>query len=234
MIDKEIPVLDHGKIIVKDFMGNDDSVVQAARVSYGNGTKTKRQDEKLINYLISHDHVSPLEQCEIKLLMKMPIFVDRQWSKHNGKKNEVSARYSVLPTEQYVPEIDQICKQSTDNKQGRSNSLELDYTPEQKQQIRDSMIIQNQQANETYNNLIDLGFTRELARCVLPVSTYTEYYWKTNLRDMCFLLKARMHPTAQYEIRMYANAIAKHIMPLWVPVTWQAFETHKIRESIDD
>lgn len=226
LIDKKLPVLDHGFIILKDFMGGDDAVVQSARVSYGAGTKTKREDDKLIDYLIKHNHVSPMESCTIKLHIKIPIFLDRQWYKHNGKKNEVSARYSVIPTEQYIPHLDQIQKQSTSNKQGRS---EVDpFVPEEKQEIVDSIMRAFNASNREYEYLIDMGLSREIARIVMPVATYTEYYWTTNMRDLCFLLKSRLHSSAQYEISEYARAIAEIIMPVWAPSVWKAFQYHKL------
>lgn len=221
MIGETYKVLDKGHVRVIDVMGNDDAIVQAARVSYGAGTKTKREDEKLIKYLINHSHVSPLEHCSIKLHLKMPIFVDRQWSKHNGKKNEVSARYSELPDEFYIPSIDNIGPQSTANKQGRDK---LGFSDEDKKLISRQIESVYDVAYNTYEDMLHRGLSRELARIVLPVGIYTEYYWTTNLRDLCFLLKSRLHGTAQDEVREYAKVISENIMTQWCPVAWEAFK----------
>lgn len=232
-----IPVLDHGFIRVVDYMGDDSSIVQAARVSYGRGTKKSLQDKGLINYLMRHRHTTPFEMCDIKFHIKLPIFIARQWIRHRtASVNEYSARYSILSNEFYVPEKANLSPQSTINKQGRST----DTLPSE---VADRVlsIIKNDSIN-CYNhyvemmnedesgNVIDennIGITRELARINLTLNTYTEWYWKINLHNLLHFLALRADPHAQYEIRVYAQAMLD-VVKAWVPYTYEAFEEHKM------
>jgi len=232
-----IPVLDHGFIRVVDYMGDDSSIVQAARVSYGRGTKKSLQDKGLINYLMRHRHTTPFEMCDIKFHIKLPIFIARQWIRHRtASVNEYSARYSIMSNEFYVPEKANLSPQSTINKQGRST----DTLPSE---VADRVlsIIKNDAVN-CYNhyvemmnedesgNIIDennVGITRELARINLTLNTYTEWYWKINLHNLLHFLALRADPHAQYEIRVYAQAMLD-IVKAWVPYAYEAFEEHKM------
>ncbi|GHU14468.1 flavin-dependent thymidylate synthase [Alphaproteobacteria bacterium] len=224
---KPIPVLDHGFIRVIDYMGTDSSIVQAARVSYGVGTKKTQEDKGLINYLMRHGHTTPFEMCELKLHVKLPIFVMRHWIRHRtANVNEYSARYSVLSNEFYVPEINQISRQSETNKQGKSeDALEMAKAVE----ILDIMRSINVEAYEKYSHMLnDLSLTRELARTILPVSVYTEMYWKIDLHNLMHFLKLRADSHAQYEIRCYADVIMD-IIKRWVPCTHDAFVNYRQR-----
>ncbi|GHT99341.1 flavin-dependent thymidylate synthase [Alphaproteobacteria bacterium] len=222
---KPIPVLDHGFIRVIDYMGTDSAVVQAARVSYGVGTKKTQEDRGLINYLMRHGHTTPFEMCELKLHVKLPIFVMRHWIRHRtANVNEYSARYSVLSNEFYVPEVDQISRQSETNKQGKSeDTLDAANAAE----ILDIMRSINGDSYEKYFHMLnDLSLTRELARTILPVSVYTEMYWKIDLHNLMHFLKLRADSHAQYEIRCYANVIMD-IIKKWVPYTHDAFINYR-------
>lgn len=222
---KPIPVLDHGFIRVIDYMGNDSSIVQAARVSYGVGTKRVQEDRGLINYLMRHGHTTPFEMCEIKLHIKLPIFVMRHWVRHRTANiNEYSARYSVLSNEFYIPELEQIARQSETNKQGKSD-VAMDTAKGQK--VVDTLDDFSKSAYEKYSHMLDdLGLTRELARTILPVSVYTEMYWKIDLHNLLHFLKLRADSHAQYEIRCYANKILD-IVKAWVPFTYDAFVNYR-------
>ena len=222
---KPIPVLDHGFIRVIDYMGNDSAIVQAARVSYGMGTKKKNEDRGLINYLMRHHHTTPFEMCEIKLHVKMPIFVARQWLRHRtASVNEYSARYSVLSDEFYIPEASHIGAQSQTNKQGRS---EDSMSNEAVQEVIDTLTTSSEEAYKKYMHMIDdLSLTRELARTILPFSSYTELYWKIDLHNLMHFLKLRADSHAQYEIRCYAEEILK-ILQKWVPFTYEAFMNYR-------
>ena len=230
------PVLDHGFVRVVDYMGNDTSVVQAARVSYGKGTKRVSEDRDLINYLMRHRHTTPFEMAEIKLHIKLPIFVARQWIRHRtASVNEYSARYSVLDKEFYVPETDQLAPQSGTNRQGRNGVL----SNEEAQRALDILKSTAESAYEEYLVLMNLsedgtirhdgfqGLTKELARANLNVSFYTQWYWKTNLHNLLHFLELRIDPHAQYEIRAYANVILELVRE-WVPFTFQAFMEHRL------
>ena len=227
LIDKTHSALDKGFIRVIDFMGNDSSIVQAARVSYGEGTKTIREDERLINYLMKHRHTSPFEMCEIKLHIKMPMFVARQWIRHRtANVNEISARYSVLPEEFYVPELENIAPQSTKNKQCREGIID----PIQALCVRDLIDSSSACSYQNYKTLLgdeEEGIARELARMVLPVNMYTEWYWKIDLHNLLHFIKLRIHPHAQYEIRVYAEILAE-IVKQWCPLAYSAFEEHAL------
>lgn len=220
------PVLDHGFIRVVDYMGTDKSIVQAARVSYGSGTKSVREDAKLIHYLMRNNHNTPFEMCEIKFHIKMPIFVARQWVRHRTANiNEYSARYSTLDNEFYIPEMDVLCFQSKSNKQGREGELDKATAAEF---IR-LMEIHCQQSYDFYTELLNANVARELARMVLPLNIYTQWYWKIDLHNLLHFLKLRTDPHAQYEIRIYANIIM-NILEEWVPITMEAFKLYRLNE----
>lgn len=225
ILGESIPVLDHGFIRVIDYMGNDSSVVQAARVSYGVGTKKANEDRGLINYLMRHNHTTPFEMCEIKLHVKLPIFVMRHWVRHRTANiNEYSARYSILSNEFYIPELSKISKQSKINKQGRS---EVPMSEENQREIADTLESFSKSAYEKYLHMLDdLSLTRELARTILPVNVYTEMYWKIDLHNLLHFLKLRADSHAQYEIRCYANKILD-IVKTWVPFTYDAFINYR-------
>ncbi len=219
---KEIKVLDKGFVRLISTEGDDAAIVAAARVSYASGTKSVRTDRGLIRYLMRHQHLTPFEMAGIKLHIKAPIFVARQNFRHRTwSYNEVSARYSVLPDEMYVPELNQVCLQATDNKQGRGAVLPDGVAIA----IRNSLIEQNQTAYQLYTSLLSQGLARETARAVLPLSTYTEFYGKVDLRNLLGFLKLRTDPHAQYEIRVYADAIAS-IVEEWVPYTYEAYRDY--------
>lgn len=222
---KPIPVLDHGFIRVIDYMGNDSSIVQAARVSYGAGTKRVQEDRGLINYLMRHGHTTPFEMCEIKLHVKLPIFVMRHWVRHRtANVNEYSARYSVLSNEFYIPELDQVARQSETNKQGKSD---IAMDTEKGKEVVDTLADFSKEAYGKYSHMLnELRLTRELARTILPVSVYTEMYWKIDLHNLLHFLKLRADSHAQYEIRCYANKILD-IVKAWVPFTYDAFMNYR-------
>ena len=222
---KPIPVLDHGFIRVIDYMGNDAAIVQAARVSYGAGTKKKHEDRGLINYLMRHQHTTPFEMCELKLHVKMPIFVARQWVRHRTASiNEYSARYSVLSDEFYIPEATHVGAQSLNNKQGRS---ENSMSEEAVREVTETLDNFSAEAYKKYSHMInDLGLARELARTLLPLSSYTEFYWKIDLHNLLHFLRLRADSHAQYEIRCYAEIILD-ILKKWVPFTYEAFMNYR-------
>ncbi|MCP4807702.1 MAG: FAD-dependent thymidylate synthase [Proteobacteria bacterium] len=218
-------VLDHGFVRCIDYMGDDAAVVQAARVSYGRGTKKSLQDRGLIRYLMRHRHTTPFEMCELKLHVKLPIFVARQWIRHRtANVNEYSARYSILDNEFYLPTHDQLAVQSQNNKQGRGEVLSGDDAERVLELLkRDAM-----QSYDTYTSLMeDHGLARELARMDLPVNFYTQWYWKVDLHNLMHFLSLRMHPHAQYEIRVYGDAIADYVKA-WCPHTWEAFDDYRL------
>ena len=231
-----IPVLDHGFIRVVDYMGDDSSVVQAARVSYGKGTKKVSTDSGLIKYLMRHWHSTPFEMCEIKYHVKLPIFIARQWIRHRtANVNEYSARYSILDKEFYLPDNEHLAAQSQINRQGRGDVLEGD----QAKQVLD--LIKND-AEQTYKNyetmlnerydgsVIDegkVGLARELARMNLTLNTYTQWYWKTDLLNLLNFLSLRADSHAQYEIRAYADVMVDTLKK-WVPITFDAFMDYRI------
>ncbi len=225
LLDKEINVLDHGFVRLVDYMGTDERIVQAARVSYGAGTKTVRQDAGLIDYLLRHEHTSPFEHVVLEFHCKMPIFVARQWIRHRtARVNEISGRYSVMTDECYLPPEDQICFQSTDNKQGRSTE---EVPPAFRKKVLDMLLADQQSAYGTYNQLIQDGLARELARINLPLSLYTEWYWQIDLHNLFHFLRLRLDAHAQWEIREYARAIAD-IARAVAPLAYQSFERHSL------
>ena len=230
-----IPVLDHGFVRVVDYMGDDGAIVQAARVSYGAGTKKKRDDAGLIKYLMRHRHTTPFEMCELKLHLKMPIFVARQHARHRAvSMNEVSGRYSILDREFYIPRAEDLAKQSTANRQGRGEVLER----EQAQRVLELLKEDAARAYSHYEQLLDespaengepggFGLARELARMDLPVNLYTQMYWKIDLHNLLHYLSLRADTHAQYEIRVYAQVMLE-ILKAWVPVTYEAFMDYRL------
>lgn len=221
-----VPVLDHGFVRVVDYMGDDGAIVQAARVSYGRGTKAARDDRGLIRYLMRHWHSTPFEMCEIKLHVKLPIFVARQWIRHRtANVNEISARYSILDREFYVPAPGHLAAQSAVNRQGRGALLEGEAAARALHLLRAEAV----QAFDAYDELLGegVGVARELARMALPLSTYTQWYWKTDLHNLFHFLRLRADPHAQYEIRAYAEAICG-LVEGWVPHAWEAFRDYRM------
>jgi thymidylate synthase (FAD) len=231
-----IPVLDHGFIRVIDYMGDDSSIVQSARVSYGKGTKKVSTDDGLIRYLMRYRHSTPFEMCEIKYHVKLPIFIARQWIRHRtANVNEYSARYSILDKEFYLPAKDQLAAQSQSNRQGKGDVL-------QGKQAEEVLNILKEDATRTYNNYekllnerfdgtkIDenkIGLARELARMNLTLNTYTQWYWKTDLLNLLNFLFLRADDHAQYEIRVYAQTMLETVKK-WVPITYQAFMDYRV------
>lgn len=219
----EYKCLDHGFVRLVDWMGDDTSIVQAARVSYGKGTKSVSEDTALIRYLMRNMHTSPFEMVEFKFHVKLPIFVARQWIRHRtANVNEYSGRYSEMPDEFYLPQPDQIRSQSSTNKQGRSSE-----TIPQANEIISRMQKTQQILHDEYSDFLDMGLARELARINLPLSNYTEWYWKIDLHNLFHFLRLRLDSHAQYEIRVYADAIAKIIKQI-VPIAYQAFEDYTL------
>lgn len=222
ILDQSIPCLNHGFVRLVDYNGGDSRIVQSARVSYGEGTKTVREDVALINYLVKNRHTSPLEQVNLTFHCKMPIFVARQWVRHRtAKLNEISGRYSVMKDEFYVPDPAQICYQATDNKQGRQGQM----TDEECATVVGMMTKEQEEQYARYTELVDMGMARELARVDLPLSLYTEWYWQIDLHNLFHFLSLRLDAHAQYEIRVYAEAMAKCAEAV-APMAYQAFERH--------
>lgn len=233
---KPIKVLDHGFVRVIDYMGDDSAVVQAARVSYGRGTKKSLQDKGLINYLMRHRHTTPFEMCDIKFHIKLPIFIARQWIRHRtASVNEYSARYSILSNEFYLPDRENLTPQSSTNKQGRSSdalpeNIALRVLATIKEDslrcYKNYVAMMNQ---DEQGNIIDednVGITRELARINLTLNHYTEWYWKINLHNLLHFLALRADSHAQYEIRVYAEVMLD-IVKAWVPFVYEAFIEHR-------
>ncbi|MDA3948340.1 MAG: FAD-dependent thymidylate synthase [Spirochaeta sp.] len=223
ILDKEFPVLDHGFVRLVDYLGGDQRIVQSARVSYGAGTKTYREDKGLINYLLRNEHTSPFEQVVLTFHTKMPVFVARQWVRHRtARLNEISGRYSVMKDEFYLPAGNAIAPQAQDNKQGR----EADGFDQAAQQaVREALAQQQRAAYDGYERLLDHDVARELARINLPLSTYTEWYWQIDLHNLFHFLRLRMDAHAQYEIRVYAEQIFD-ITRRVCPIATEAFDEH--------
>ena len=220
ILGKKFNVLNEGFVRVIDFMGDSGSICQMARVSYGKGTKSVNEDRGLIRYLIRHKHTSPLEGNEIKLHLKMPIFVMRQWIRHRmANVNEYSMRYSEPKDEFFVPAADTIQLQSTDNKQGRGGEVEKSLKEEFITHTETTAKI----AMDFYADYNEAGFAREMNRINLPLTAYTECYWKIDLHNLLHFLKLRCDPHAQYEIRVYADIILHEIVKVWVPEVYEAF-----------
>jgi thymidylate synthase (FAD) len=231
---RPLPVLDHGFVRVIDYMGDDAAVVQAARVSYGRGTKKVQEDAGLIRYLLRHRHTTPFEMCEIKYHVKLPIFVARQWIRHRtANVNEYSARYSILDREFYLPAPQHLAAQSAANRQGRGSVLQGEAAA----QALDILKRDSEQSYDDYERLLNeradgsvidegrQGLARELARMNLPVNFYTQWYWKCDLHNLLHFLMLRADPHAQYEIRAYAEVMLDTVRR-WVPLTCQAFEDY--------
>ena len=241
-----IKVLDHGFIRVIDYMGDDAAIVQAARVSYGKGTKQVNQDKGLINYLMRHWHSTPFEMCEIKFHIKLPIFVARQWIRHRtANVNEYSARYSIMDKEFYIPEARHLNPQSKQNNQGRSPEV---LSPVDAARVLDILKGDAEQVYRHYEELMggedtvpplasppqaggkeggNVGIARELARMNLTLNYYTQWYWKIDLHNLMHFLMLRADPHAQYEIRVYAEAMLE-VLKAWVPFAYDAFEEHRL------
>ncbi|MHA6346898.1 FAD-dependent thymidylate synthase [Roseivivax sp. CAU 1761] len=222
------PVLDHGFVRVVDYMGDDAAICQAARVSYGRGTKSVSNDEGLIRYLMRHWHSTPFEMCEIKLHVKLPVFVARQWIRHRtANVNEYSARYSVLDREFYIPAPESLAAQSAVNNQGRGAPLSGEEAERVLRWLREDAM----RAYDHYEEMISTegqqGLARELARMNLPANVYTQWYWKTDLHNLLHFLRLRADSHAQYEIRVYAEAIAEMVRD-WVPAAFRAFEDYRM------
>ena len=231
-----IPILDHGFIRVVDYMGNDTSIVQAARVSYGKGTKKVSTDSGLIKYLMRHWHSTPFEMCEIKYHVKLPIFIARQWIRHRtANVNEYSARYSILDKEFYLPEKENLAAQSQSNRQGRGDVLQgkqaekvLNLLKSDAEQTYDNYeMMLNERYDGSVINEKEVGLARELARMNLTLNTYTQWYWKTDLLNLMNFLRLRADHHAQYEIRAYAEVMLDTLKK-WVPITFEAFMDYRV------
>ena len=231
MLYDALPVLDHGFVRVVDYMGDDAAVVQAARVSYGRGTRRVSEDAGLIRYLMRHRHSTPFEMCEIKYHVKLPIFVARQWIRHRtANVNEISARYSILDREFYLPAPEHLAVQSTDNRQGRGTVL----APDEAGAVLGLLRADAEQTYSTYAHLLndeaDPGrpaLARELARMNLTLNTYTQWYWKADLHNLLGFLALRADSHAQYEIRAYADAMLTTVAA-WVPQSYAAFQEYRV------
>jgi thymidylate synthase (FAD) len=233
MLHTAFPVLDHGFVRVIDYMGDDAAIVQAARVSYGRGTKRVQEDAGLIRYLMRHRHTTPFEMCEIKFHVKLPIFVARQWIRHRtASVNEYSARYSILDKEFYIPSPEHLAAQSVINRQGRGEVLD----GEEAASVLDLLRSDAERTYAHYTTMLNEGSTadpnrrglaRELARMNLTLNTYTQWYWKTNLHNLFHFLSLRADAHAQYEIRVYADAMMR-MTEAWVPVAAAAFRDYRL------
>ena len=231
-----IPVLDHGFIRVIDYMGDDSSIVQSARVSYGKGTKKVSTDEGLIRYLMRHWHSTPFEMCEIKYHVKLPIFIARQWIRHRtANVNEYSARYSILDKEFYIPAKEQLSAQATNNRQGRGELITGQQADEVLKILKDDAVrtydnyekILNERFDGTIIDEKKSGLARELARMNLTLNSYTQWYWKTDLLNLMNFLFLRGDSHAQYEIRVYAEKMLDTVKK-WVPITHAAFLDYRV------
>ncbi len=221
-------VLDHGLIRVIDYMGDDNAITQAARVSYGKGTKAVSNDEGLIRYLMRHWHSTPFEMCEVKFHVKLPVFVARQWIRHRtANVNEYSARYSILDREFYIPEPEQLAAQSTINNQGRGETLEGAEAQAVLDLLRDDATRSYDHYEQMLSQDGQKGLARELARMNLPANVYTQWYWKVDLHNLFHFLRLRADSHAQYEIRVYAEKMCE-IVQDWVPYAYGAFEDYRL------
>lgn len=221
-------VLNDGFVRVVDYMGSDDSIVQAARVSYGEGTKKTSDDEHLIRYLLRHRHTTPMEMCEIKFHVRVPMDIWRQWVRHRTASiNEYSTRYSIAIDSTYTTSPEGWREQSTTNRQGSAESFDVEtgtLLTEQESKL-------HAECRRIYLDRIDRGVAREQARKDLPLSTYTEAYWKCNLHNLLHFLSLRMDTAAQSEIRDYATTIGREIVAKWVPLAWKAFEDYTVEST---
>ncbi len=225
------PVLDHGFVRVIDYMGDDAAICQAARVSYGKGTRSVQNDEGLIRYLMRHWHSTPFEMCEVKLHVKLPVFVARQWIRHRtANVNEYSARYSILDREFYIPAPEHVAAQSKVNNQGRGEVLQ----GEEAARVLEILKADSARCYDHYEQMISQdgqqGLARELARMNLPANIYTQWYWKVDLHNLFHFLRLRADAHAQYEIRAYADVICG-IVADWVPHAWRAFEDYRMNAA---
>ena len=236
MLYKAVPVLDHGFVRVIDYMGTDSAIVQAARVSYGAGTKKVNEDAGLINYLLRHRHTTPFEMCEIKFHIKLPIFIARQWIRHRtANVNEYSGRYSIMDKEFYIPAPEHLAAQSQSNRQGRGDVLDGKDAQRVLEILKADSVNAYAHYEEMMNadeagNVIDEnrpGLARELARMNLPVNFYTQWYWKVDLHNLMHFLSLRADSHAQYEIRAYANVMLD-MLKAWLPITYQAFMDYRV------
>lgn len=228
LLDVEIPVLDKGFVRLVDYLGGDKRIVQAARVSYGEGTKTVREDKGLINYLLSHLHTSPFEQVILTFHCKMPIFVARQWVRHRtARLNEISGRYSVMKDEFYVPTPENIKSQSTSNRQGRD---EGELSAELRKKVADLIMSDQGKVYAHYEEMLGDDIARELARINLPLSLYTEWYWQIDLHNLFHFIRLRADSHAQMEIRVYAEALGKCAKAV-APHAYAAFEEHGLHSA---
>ncbi|HYH11260.1 MAG TPA: FAD-dependent thymidylate synthase [Thermomicrobiales bacterium] len=225
VLGKPFPVLDQGFVRVVDYMGTDSSIVQAARVSYGTGTKRVREDRGLIRYLMRHEHTTPFEMCDIKLHVKVPMDIWRQWIRHRtASVNEYSTRYSIAIDEAHRVQDGAWRAQSTSNRQGSEGLVDgslVGRLSEREGELQDL-------AREVYQERLDAGVAREQARKDLPLSTYTEAYWKTNLHNLLHFVHLRMDDHAQWEIQEYARTIGEQIISRWCPVAWEAFLDYRV------
>ena len=231
-----LPILDHGFIRVIDYMGNDNSIVQAARVSYGKGTKKVNTDSGLIKYLMRHWHSTPFEMCEIKYHVKLPIFIARQWIRHRtANVNEYSARYSILDKEFYLPSKENLAAQSINNRQGRGEVINGNDAEKVLGLLKDDAertyknyeLMLNQRYDGSTIDEAKIGLARELARMNLTLNTYTQWYWKTDLLNLMNFLRLRADHHAQYEIRAYADVMLD-TLKRWVPITYDAFMDYRV------
>ena len=225
LINKKFDVLDKGFVRLVDYYGDDSRILQTARVSYGGGTKSVREDKQLIDYLWRNEHSSPFEHVVFTFHCKLPIFIARQWIRHRtARVNEISGRYSIMEPEFYIPDTKNINKQSKNNKQGRElESLD----PNEAQDIIEKLQKSYAESYKTYEGFINYGIARELARVTLPSSLYTEWYWQMDLKNLLHFLKLRLDSHAQFEIREYAKVIADIVKQI-CPYTWEAFEKHTL------
>jgi thymidylate synthase (FAD) len=218
------PVLSHGFVALVDYMGDDSAVVQAARVSYGAGTRSVRDDRGLIRYLLRHGHTTPFEMVELKFLVRLPMYVARQWIRHRtASVNEYSARYSIVPDEYEVPSVDEVRQQSTRNRQGRGEPSD----PSIAEGFRGDVERISQEAYAAYQRALSQGVARETARTLLPVNFYTQWYWKVNLHNLFHFLSLRLDPHAQEEIRRYAAVVAELARNV-APTCFEAFEEFQL------
>ena len=225
ILDKEFKCLNAGFVRLVDYMGGDESIVQAARVSYGKGTKSVSEDRILLRYLMRHLHTTPFEMVELKFHIKLPIFVARQWIRHRtANVNELSGRYSIMKDEFYVPDAGAIKKQSARNKQGRSDD---EVPAELRQKVLDVLLTDQRYTYEHYEEFLKDNIARELARINLPLSLYTEWYWKIDLHNCLHFLRLRLDKHAQYEIRIFAEAMAEIVKRI-APMAWEAFEDYQL------
>jgi thymidylate synthase (FAD) len=225
ILGQKYEVLDDGFIRVVDYLGSDSTIVQAARVSYGAGTKKSSEDRALINYLMRHRHTTPFEMCELKLHLRVPMDCWRQWIRHRtANVNEYSTRYSIAIDSARTTKPDEWRMQSTANKQGSGNNIDVTLGERLTKSEKELQLY----CRKVYEERIRLGVAREQARKDLPLSTYTEAYWKIDLHNLLHFLALRMAPEAQYEIRQYANIIGHEIVKKWVPMTWEAFLDYRL------